>query len=135
GADDYLAKPFRFKELLARVNALKRRNPLTQKSSNRERILTAGDLSMNTKTNEVRRGDRTIELTALEFRLLEYLLLNKNKVVSKIDILDNVWDDNMDVTTNAVEVYVNYLRAKICRGHAQKLIKTIVGMGYAIKDQ
>lgn len=132
GADDYLAKPFRFKELLARISALDRRSRVVKRP---DKILTAGNLVLNTKSKSVSRSEQPIQLTALEYRLLEYLILNKNRVVSKIDILENVWEDNIDVTTNAVEVYISYLRNKIDRNHPNKLIKTIVGMGYALKDQ
>lgn len=131
GADDYLAKPFRFKELLARINALKRRGRVIKQP---DKILVAGDLELNTKSKEVKRSEKIIELTALEFKLLEYLLRNKNRVVSKIDILEHVWEDNIDLTTNVVEVYINYLRNKVDRNYPEKLIKTIIGMGYAIKE-
>ena len=128
GADDYLTKPFKFRELLARVHALARRRTIINK------VLTAGDLKMDTKAMEVFRGSKKIDLTAREFRLLEYLLLNKNQVVSKTFILENVWDINHDLGTNVVEVYINYLRKKIDHDFSIPLIKTVVGMGYIIKD-
>ena len=131
GADDYLIKPFRFKELLARINALDRRSRVVKKV---DKILSAGDLELNTNSKEVRRSQNLIQLTALEYKLLEYLLLNKNRIVSKIDILESVWNDNVDLTTNVVEVYISYLRSKIDRDYPDKLIKTVVGMGYAVKD-
>lgn len=131
GADDYLPKPFRFKELLARINALSRRGKI---SETRERILSAADLELDTFSKEVSRGGRHIELTALEFKLLEYLLKNKNRVVSRMDILERVWEDNMQLTTNIVEVYISYLRNKVDRDQPVKLIKTVKGMGYAIKE-
>jgi len=128
GADDYLTKPFKFRELLARLHALTRRKMVVSKQ------LTVADLTMNTDAKEVNRAGRRIELTAREFRLLEYLLKNKNRVVSRTDILENVWEINHDLGTNVVDVYINYLRNKINQDSSVALIKTVVGMGYTIKD-
>ena len=128
GADDYLIKPFKFRELLARLHALSRRK------TNHAPVLKIADLEMNTEAKEVSRNNNRIDLTAREFRLLEYLLRNKNKVVSRADILENVWDVNHDLGTNVVEVYINYIRKKVDNGYDIPLIKTIVGMGYSIKE-
>jgi len=132
GADDYLPKPFKFKELLARMNALYRRaNTVKQATAT---ILKVKDLQMNTSSKEVFRNGTEIHLTAREFRLLNYLLENKNRVVSRTDILENVWDVNFDLGTNVIDVYINYLRNKIEKGFSSKIIKTVIGMGYVIKD-
>lgn len=128
GADDYLPKPFKFRELVARLQALTRR----KKTSGN--LLKAADLVLNRETKEVLRSNKPIALTAREFRLLEYLLINKNRVLSRADILESVWDVNHDLGTNVVDVYINYLRKKIDSGFSPALIKTIVGMGYTIKD-
>jgi DNA-binding response OmpR family regulator len=132
GADDYLSKPFKFKELTARVKALSRRQDML--TSNRLQLLKVKGLEMNLMTKEVSRDGAEIVLTAREFKLLEYLLNNKNRVVSRIDILENVWEVDFDLGTNIIDVYINYLRKKIETGYSSKIIKTIIGMGYVIKD-
>ena len=132
GADDYLTKPFKFKELLARINALSRRVDKNEKST--KSILQVKDLEMNLNSKEVFRNGKEIELTAREFRLLEYLLINKNRVVSRTAILENVWEVDFDLGTNIIDVYISYLRNKIERDCPLKIIKTVVGMGYMIKD-
>jgi DNA-binding response OmpR family regulator len=132
GADDYLTKPFKFKELLARIQALARREKTANK--NGSQLLKVKDLEMRLKTKEVFRDGVEIMLTAREFRLLEYLLINKNRVVSRIDILEGVWEVDFDLGTNVIDVYINYLRKKIEKGFSSKIIKTVIGMGYIIKD-
>ncbi len=131
GADDYLVKPFEFRELLARIQALLRRaNPSQQSVSE---ILTEANLTMDLRTKTVSRDGQSIELTAREFELLEYMLRNKGRVLSKIDIVENVWDLNFDTSTNIVEVYINYLRKKIDKSFEPKLIHTKTGLGYVLK--
>lgn len=131
GADDYMVKPFKFKELLARIRALARRNVaaalLTQK-------LTILDLELDRDSKIVTRSGEEIKLTSTEFRLLEFFLKNKNRVLSRIDILENVWDINFNLGTNVVDVYVNYLRNKIDKNFDQKIIQTVIGMGYTVKE-
>jgi len=132
GADDYLTKPFKFKELLARVNALNRRN--TVKKNHKEELLIAKDLEMNLVTKAVTRNSKEIKLTAREFKLLKHLLSHKNRIVSRTDILENVWEVDFDLGTNVIDVYINYLRKKIEKGFSSKLIETVIGMGYILKD-
>jgi two-component system OmpR family response regulator len=129
GADDYLAKPFAFSELLARVQALIRRSTDAAEPSR----LAFADLSMNLITREVRRGESLIDLQPLEFSLLEYLLRNAGRVVSKTMIMENVWDYNFDPQTNVVESRVYKLREKIDKDFPVKLIHTVRGVGYALK--
>src|SRR5512139_911362 len=130
GGDDYLTKPFAFSELLARVQALLRR---ASRASEPTR-LTVGDLSIDLLTREVVRGGKRIELQPLEFSLLEYLMRNPGRVVSKTMIMEHVWDYNFDPQTNVVEVRISRLRDKIDRGFDRKLIHTIRGVGYVLKD-
>lgn len=130
GADDYIAKPFKFKELLARINALTRRST----SGFEKNELSVKDLTINLDSKEVIRNNELIKLTAREFNLLAYLTRNKGKVLSRMDILENVWDINFDLGTNVVDVYMNYLRKKIDKKFDSKLLHTVVGMGYVIKD-
>lgn len=132
GADDYITKPFEFRELVARIKALLRRSDLRAEEE-QEKVLQIADLEMNLDSKEVRRGDKKISLTAKEFQLLEYLLKNKEKVVSRSDIAKNVWDIDFDTQTNVIDVYVNFLRKKLDRDFEPKLIHTQVGMGYILK--
>ena len=131
GADDYIIKPFEFRELLMTIRVLLRRAGSLQPVGN---ILVAGDLQMNLDTREISRNGELINLTAKEFQLLEYLLRNKNRVVSRADIAINVWDIDFDTNTNIIDVYINYVRNKVDKPFDRKLIQTQVGMGYILKD-
>jgi DNA-binding response OmpR family regulator len=132
GADDYIIKPFEFRELLMKIRVLlKRSSNAKQPVGN---ILRAADLTMNLDTKEVRRNGIPINLTAKEFQLLEYLLRNKNRVVSRADIAINVWDIDFDTNTNIIDVFINYVRNKVDKPFLEKLIQTYVGMGYALKE-
>jgi len=132
GADDYLTKPFEFKELLLKIRALLKRVQLQHIPVGT--VLRASDLEMNLDSKEVTREAKKINLTAKEFQLLEYLLKNKNRVVSRADIAINVWDVDFDTNTNVIDVYINYVRNKIDKGFTQKLIQTQIGMGYVLKE-
>lgn len=132
GADDYITKPFEFKELLMKIRVLLRR--ASDNRSQIETVLHAGNLTMNLDTKEVKRDDVIINLTAKEFQLLEYLLRNKNRVVSRADIAINVWDIDFDSNTNIIDVYINYIRNKVDKPFPEKLIQTQVGMGYALRE-
>jgi DNA-binding response OmpR family regulator len=132
GADDYVIKPFEFRELLMKIRVLLKRTG-TQKAPEAN-TLKAADLEMNLDSKEVKRGKTDITLTAKEFQLLEYLLRNKNRVVSRADIAINVWDIDFDTNTNVIDVYINYVRNKIDKNYHHKLIQTQVGMGYILKD-
>lgn len=130
GTDDYLVKPFEFRELLARLHSLLKRISIAETGGN---LLTFLDLEVNLNTYEVMRGGKTIELTPKEFALLIYLLRNKGRVVSRIDIAEKVWDINFDTGTNVIDVYVNFLRKKIDKDFSPKLIHTQTGVGYILK--
>lgn len=130
GADDYIVKPFDFEELLARIRAiLKRVNPEIQSGN----MLKVSDLVLNLDSKEVKRGNDTITLTSKEFQLLEYLIRNKGRIVSRSEIALNVWDIDFDTKTNVIDVYVNFLRKKLDKNSDKKLIHTQVGQGYIIK--
>ena len=129
GADDYLTKPFAFAELLARIRAVLRRG-----EPERTAELTAADLTLDPVTRTVQRGDKDIELTSKEHALLEYLLRNKGRVLTRSLISEHVWGYQFDTGTNVVSVYVNYLRNKIDSGFDKKLIHTVRGVGYVLKE-
>ena len=128
GADDYLVKPFAMDELLARINALLRRG-----SGGASTVLEVGDLSLDLLRREVRRGSDIIELTPKEFALLEYLMRNPGRVLSRAQIVDHVWSYEFDGLSNVVDIYIHYLRDKIDRGRGKPLIKTVRGVGYRIE--
>lgn len=132
GADDYMVKPFKFEELKARIRTLVRRtNPGMQQTTSTLRIM---DLVLDLDKRTASRAGKEISLTATEYRLLEFLMKNKNKVLTRIEILEHVWDINFNMGTNVVDVYVNYLRKKVDKGFDIKLIHTMIGMGYVIKE-
>jgi two-component system copper resistance phosphate regulon response regulator CusR len=127
GADDYLTKPFAFAELLVRVRALLRRGPVTRSS-----VVRVGDLELDRLSQQVRRAGKRIELTAKEYSLLEYLMSNAGRVLSRTMIIEHVWDQSFDGVTNIVDVYVRHLRNKVDDSYPQKLIRTVRGVGYSI---
>jgi two-component system copper resistance phosphate regulon response regulator CusR len=129
GADDYLAKPFEFQELLLRLRALTRRS-----GSRPKQILRLADLELNLDTKTVTRAGKRIDLTTREYALAEYLMLNKGKIISRVDISERVWSLNFDTNSNVIDVYISYLRKKIDKDFSPKLLHTIVGMGYVLRE-
>lgn len=132
GADDYLVKPFEFRELMARLRALFKRG---SEASTQVNILRIADLELDLNEKIARRAGKRIELTAKEFGLLEYLMRNRGRVVSRVDIAEKVWDIHFDTGTNVIDVYVNFLRKKIDKDFSTKLIHTVIGMGYMLKEE
>jgi two-component system copper resistance phosphate regulon response regulator CusR len=130
GADDYLTKPIAFAELLVRVKALLRRGAAV-----RDEVLQVADLELDRRVQQVRRAGKKIDLTSKEYALLEYLALNAGRVLSRTMIVEHVWDQSFEGLTNIVDVYVRHLRGKVDDGHAQKLIRTVRGVGYSISDE
>lgn len=129
GADDYISKPFSFAELQARIRALLRR----REGAKVNQVLQCGDLTLDQVSRRATRNGETIDLTVKEYRLLEYFMNNQGIALSRLQLLREVWDKNFDTNTNIVDVYVNYLRAKIDKNHERKLIRTVVGLGYMME--
>ena len=130
GADDYLTKPFHFDELLARIKALDRRRSIVLPGT----VYQIDDLQIDSYRKTVTRGGKMILLTVKEFTLLEVLMYNKNRVLSRVYIAESVWGINFNRGTNLIDVYINYLRSKIVKGYPKQLIHTVIGMGYMIKE-
>lgn len=133
GADDYLVKPFEFRELLARIKALHKR--ASNDNIHLAHKLSVADLELDLDQKIAIRGGHKIDLTAKEFALLEYFIRNKGRVVSRVDIAEKVWEINFDTGTNVIDVYVNFLRKKVDKDYPKRLIHTVVGMGYILKEE
>jgi DNA-binding response OmpR family regulator len=131
GADDYLVKPFEFQELLVRIRALLRRRPGLDSSN----VLHYADLEMDLSKHSVQRSGRVLECTAREFALLEYLLRHRNRIVTRTEIAEHVWGTSFDTGSNVIDVYISFLRKKIDADNLPRLIHTIVGIGYILKEE
>ena len=134
GADDYIIKPFKLVELDARIKALLRRSKVSTEIQD-DKILQISNLKLDTNTKQAIRDGNIIYLTAKEYLLLEYFMKNSNRVLSRQTLLENVWDINFDTNTNIVDVYVNYIRNKIQPEGMDKLIHTVIGLGYILKEE
>lgn len=136
GADDYMVKPYKLAELQARVRSMMRRGPgATEQIENGNKVLQLADLVLNEADKTATRGGVKIDLTATEYRLLKYMLANKKRLLSRMDILEKVWGVEFNMNTKVVDVYVNYLRKKIDKDFDNKLIHTVIGMGYIMKEE
>lgn len=132
GADDYLTKPFEFQELLLKLNVFSKRKT---GNGGTGRMLKVADLELDLDQKRALRGGKKIELTSKEFHLLDYLIRNRNRVLSRAELAEKVWDIHFDTGTNTIDVYINFLRKKIDKDFSKKLIHTAVGMGYILKEE
>lgn len=131
-ADDYMTKPFKLEELKARIHRQLRK---VSNINSTQHLIQLDDLILDRSSKNVSRNGKPIILTATEFRLLEYMMVNRNKVISRMDILEAVWEMDVSMNTNVVDVYVNYLRKKIDKNFENKLIHTVIGMGYVMRNE